>query len=271
MDTRSIGVFDSGLGGLTAVRELSRLLPGEDIIYFGDTGRVPYGSRSRETIIKYARQDVAFLSTFDLKAIVIACGTVSTTAMEVLAAENRIPVLGVVEPAAAAAAQATRNGKIGLIGTEASIRSGAYEQALAQLRPQAQVFSLACPLFVPLVENGRFRPGDKVTELVVEEYLSGLRQAGVDTLVLGCTHYPLLRPVIGAFMGPDVTLIDVGAQCARRLKQLLQACGGLNGCAERGSRRYFVSDTVDGFARLASLFLGEDVTGEVAQVDITAF
>ena len=140
MDTRPIGVFDSGLGGLTAVRELGHLLPGEDIVYFGDTGRVPYGSRSRDTIIKYARQDVAFLNTFDLKAIVIACGTVSTTALEVLRAENRIPILGVVEPAAQRAAEVSRNGRIGLIGTEASIRSGAYERTLARLRPEAVVF-----------------------------------------------------------------------------------------------------------------------------------
>jgi glutamate racemase len=264
-------VFDSGLGGLTAVRELRRLLPGEDIVYFGDTGRVPYGSRSRETIIKYARQDVAFLNTFDLKAIVIACGTVSTTALEVLRGENRIPVLGVVEPAAQAAAQASRNGKIGLIGTEASIRSGAYERALAQLRPQAQVFPKACPLFVPLVENGRFRPGDPVAELVVAEYLDPLKQAGIDTLVMGCTHYPLLRGAVAAFLGPQVTLIDAGGACARQVAQLLNSADALNARPTGGQRRYFVSDSVDGFARLASLFLGEDVAEQVEQVDITQF
>ncbi|MGM9608270.1 MAG: glutamate racemase [Oscillospiraceae bacterium] len=271
MDNRPIGVFDSGLGGLTAVRELIRLLPGEDIVYFGDTGRVPYGSRSKETIIKYARQDVAFLNTFDLKAIVIACGTVSTTALEVLRAENRIPVLGVVDPAVRAAAEASANGKIGLIGTEASIRSGAYERALASLRPDAAVYPKACPLFVPLVENGRFQRGDAVAELVVEEYLSPLKAEGVDTLVLGCTHYPLLRGVIGAYMGPDVTLIDVGGACARRVAGLLESTGSLSGNAEGGRRRYFVSDSVDGFARLASMFLGEDVGEDVSQVDITAF
>jgi glutamate racemase len=264
-------VFDSGLGGLTAVRELRRLLPGEDIVYFGDTGRVPYGSRSRETIIKYARQDVAFLNTFDLKAIVIACGTVSTTALEVLRGENRIPVLGVVEPAAQAAAQASRNGKIGLIGTEASIRSGAYERALARLRPQAQVFPKACPLFVPLVENGRFRPGDPVAELVVAEYLDPLKQAGIDTLVMGCTHYPLLRSAVAAFFGPEVTLIDAGGACAQQVAHLLRSSDALNARPTGGRQRYFVSDSVDGFARLASLFLGEDVAEQVEQVDITQF
>jgi glutamate racemase len=271
LDTRPIGVFDSGLGGLTAVRELRRLLPGEDIVYFGDTGRVPYGSRSRQTIIKYARQDVAFLNTFELKAIVIACGTVSTTALEVLREENRIPVLGVVEPAAQAAAQASEGGKIGLIGTEASIRSGAYERALARLRPQAQVFPQACPLFVPLVENGRFRPGDPVAELVVAEYLDPLKQAGIDTLVMGCTHYPLLRDTVAAFLGPQVALIDAGGACARQVAALLTRDDALSGRTEGGRRRYFVSDSVDGFARLASLFLGEDVAEQVEQVDITRF
>lgn len=271
MDIRPIGVFDSGLGGLTAVRELRRLLPGEDIVYFGDTGRVPYGSRSKEAIIKYARQDVAFLNTFELKAIVIACGTVSTTALEVLRGENRIPVLGVVEPAAQAAAQASGNGKIGLIGTEASIRSGAYERALARLRPESQVFPKACPLFVPLVENGRFRPGDPVAELVVAEYLTPLKQAGIDTLVMGCTHYPLLRSAVASFLGPQVTLIDAGGACARQVAQLLRTSDALNGQASGGRRRYFVSDSVDGFARLASLFLGEDVAEQVEQVDITAY
>ncbi|HWS43077.1 MAG TPA: glutamate racemase [Pseudoflavonifractor sp.] len=267
MDRRPIGVFDSGLGGLTAVRELMRLLPGEDIVYFGDTGRVPYGSRSRDTIIKYARQDVAFLRTFDLKAIVIACGTVSTTALEVLEAENAIPILGVVGPAVAEAAAATRCGKVGLIGTQATIRTRAYEKALARLQPGAEVIALACPLLVPLVENGRFRPGDRVAELVVEEYLSPVKAAGVDTLVLGCTHYPLLADVIRAYMGPEVTLVNSGAACARQVAALLEANEGH--CP--GIRRYFVSDRVDDFSVLASLFLGEDVRGDVEQVDITLY
>ena len=216
-------VFDSGLGGLTTVRELMRLLPGEDIVYFGDTGRVPYGSRSKETIRKYARQDVAFLRTFDLKAIVIACGTVSTTALDLLAAENPIPVMGVVEPAARAAARATRSDAIGLIGTQATIRSGAYERYISALHPGARILSKACPLFVPLVENGRFHRGDIVIETVVEEYLSPMKEAGVDTLVLGCTHYPLLEEVISADMGPDVTLINAGAEGAREVAHKLEA------------------------------------------------
>ena len=257
MDDRPIGVFDSGLGGLTTVRELCRLLPEEDIVYFGDTGRVPYGSRSRETIVKYARQDVAFLRTFDLKAIVIACGTVSTTALDVLAAENPIPVLGVVAPAARAAARATRSGSIGLIGTQAE-------------NPAARVLAQPCPLFVPLVENGRFRPGDVVIETVAAEYLAPLKAAGVDTLVLGCTHYPLLEKVIGAYMGPEVRLINSGAEGARAAADCLRERDALAGPG-RGSCRCFVSDRQEDFSRLASTFLGWDVAQAVEQVDISQY
>ena len=271
MDTRPIGVFDSGLGGLTALRELARLMPDEDLVYFGDTGRVPYGGRSRDTLVKYARQDAAFLRSFNPKAIVIACGTVSTTALDVLRAENDIPVFGVVEPAAQAAAHVTRNGRVGLIGTRASIRSGAYERTLDALRPGVEVTARACPLLVPLVENGRFRPGDVVAETVVGEYLAPIRERGVDTLILGCTHYPLMRAAIGAYMGPDVTLVDVGEQCARWVKKQLELDGLRNGRPGAGRRRYYVSDSTEDFSDLASIFLGEDVHGEVEQIDITAY
>ena len=271
MDTRPIGVFDSGLGGLTAVRELARIMPEEDLVYFGDTGRVPYGGRSREILVKYARQDTAFLRSFDPKAIVIACGTVSTTALDVLQAENDIPVFGVVEPAAHAAARLTKNGRVGLIGTKASIRSAAYERALDGLRPETDVTARACPLLVPLVENGRFQPGDVVAETVVSEYLAPVKAAGVDTLILGCTHYPLLREVIGAYMGPGVTLVDVGEQCARWVKQQLEWQGLRNGRPGAGRHRYFVSDSTEDFAALASIFLGEDVSGGVEQIEITAY
>lgn len=271
MDTRPIGVFDSGLGGLTALRELARLMPQEDLVYFGDTGRVPYGSRSKETIIKYAQQDVAFLSIFDPKAIVIACGTVSTTALDTLRQQYAVPLYGVVEPAARAAAQRTKNGKVGLIGTQATIRSGAYERALDALRPGTQVTARACPLFVPLVENGRFHPGDIVVETVVKEYLEEVKAQEVDTLMLGCTHYPLLREVIGACMGPEVELVDVGAECARWVMGQLSGRDQLAPQDRKGSRRYFVSDSTGDFAALASMFLGEDVTGDVGQIDITVY
>ena len=271
MDPRPIGVFDSGLGGLTALRELRRLLPGEHFIYFGDTGRVPYGGKGREIIQHYARQDVAFLRSFDPKAIVIACGTVSTTALDVLQAENGIPIFGVVESDAQAAAQLTKNGRVGLIGTHASIRSGAYERALERLRPGVRVTARACPLLVPLVENGRSQPGDIVAETVAAEYLAPVKAAGVDALILGCTHYPLMKAVIGAYMGPGVALVDVGEQCARWVRRQLELDGLRNGRPGAGRHRYYVSDSTEDFSALASVFLGEDVRGGVEQIDITAY
>jgi glutamate racemase len=271
MDRRPIGVFDSGLGGLTAVRELARLMPEEELVYFGDTGRVPYGGRSRDILVRYARQDVRFLRTFDPKAIVIACGTVSTTALDVLRRENDIPIFGVVEPAVHAAAQRTQTGRVGLIGTKATIRSGAYERELRRLRSEAQVVAGACPLFVPLVENGRYQAGDVVVETVVSEYLAPIRAAGVDALILGCTHYPLLREVIGSYMGPDVALVDVGAQCAHWVSAQLDRDGLRTDRAEAGCHRYFVSDSTEDFAGLASTFLGENVSGDVEQIDITLY
>ena len=223
MDQRPIGVFDSGLGGLTAVHSLWRILPEEDLIYFGDTARVPYGSRSREAILKYARQDVRFLRSFDLKAILIACGTVTTTSLAALQAENDLPMVGVVEPTCRRAVLMTQNKRVGLIATAASVRSGAYEAALRRLDPEVTVFSRACPLFVPLAEAGRIRRGDVVIETVAREYLTPLKNAGVDTLILGCTHYPLLTDVIGDVMGPGVELVSAGEESAFELKRMLKA------------------------------------------------
>lgn len=272
MDGRPIGVFDSGLGGLTAAGELARLLPTESIIYFGDTGRVPYGSRSRETILKYARQDVAFLKTFGLKAIVIACGTVSTVAIRELKEENELPIVGVVEPAGLAAAAATRNGKIGLIGTQASVRSGAYERVIASVRPDIQVTAQACPLLVPLIEAGRIHEGDIVIETVVSEYLEPMKEAGVDTLVLGCTHYPLLKKIISKQMGEHVILIDTGEQCALRVAKLLKEKDLLAPTdRKRGGKQYYVSDAPAGFVRTASFFLGEQIEDAVERVDIDRY
>ena len=192
MDNRAIGVFDSGLGGLTAVRRLHALMPQENIIYFGDTGRVPYGTKGRDIVTRYARQDVAFLRQFDLKSIIIACNTVSAIALDVLSRENDIPIIGTVEPACRRALTMTKNGRVGVIATAATVRSGAYEKYLHKKDGTLDLFTQACPLFVPLVENGRVHRGDIVIETVVKEYLTPLKEAGVDTLILGCTHYPLL-------------------------------------------------------------------------------
>lgn len=266
MDNRPIGVFDSGLGGLTAVRRLHEAMPSESIIYFGDTGRVPYGTRSPETIIRYARQDVAFLRSFDLKAVVVACGTVSTVALDTLAAESDIPVIGVVWPACAQALRETRSGRVGVIGTAGSIRSGAYERMLLTARPELCVFTRACPLFVPLVENGRVQRGDVVIETVVREYLSDLKSEGIDTLILGCTHYPLLRGVISAYMGPSVALVDAGAAAADTVRTMLTPAG-----RGRGTTRYFVSDDPASFRQLAAFFLSEEIAEPAGLVEISSY
>ena len=271
MDQRPIGVFDSGLGGLTAVREMRRLMPSENIIYFGDTSRVPYGGRSPEILLKYARQDVHFLRSFDIKAVLVACGTVSTTALPQLQAENDLPILGVVEPACRKAAAMTRNRRVGLIATAASVRSGAYERTLHRLDETIHVVSRACPLLVPLVENGRYQPGDVVIETVAREYLEPLRQEGLDVLILGCTHYPIIAPTVAGVMGRGVTLIDSGREAALALAQALKERDLL---CEEGHRRqasYFVTDTPENFLNVAELFLGHSVEGRTQRIDIESY
>lgn len=267
---RPIGVFDSGLGGLTAARQLRRIMPSENIIYFGDTARVPYGGRSRDTLLKYARQDMHFLRQFDLKAVVIACGTVSSNCLAELRVENDLPIIGVVEPAVEAAIRATKSGRVGIVATQASVSSGSYERYFRQVAPDIQLFSRACPLFVPLVEEGRCHVGDIVIETVAEDYLRELREQGIDTLVLGCTHYPLIAPVIAKILGSGVALIDAGAESAKATRALLTERGEL-AVREHGQSRYYTSDRVDGFERLASLFLGEDITGQVQKIDISQY
>ncbi len=264
-DNRVIGVFDSGLGGLTTVRELIPRLPCEDIVYFGDTGRVPYGTRSRETIEKYAHQDFAFLSSFDPKIIVVACGTVSAAVLP-YRAPGPIPVVGVLEPAARAAACATKDGRVGVLATESAISSGAYEKLLHALSPDIAVTARACPLLVPLVENGRFLPGDTVAETVVREYLEPLREAGVDTVILGCTHYPLLMPLMQAAM--DVRYIDAGREVALFVSETLKEQDALTDRSGPGQRRYYVSDAPKKFTKLAEIFLQNSLDSEAEKIDI---
>lgn len=271
MDNRPIGVFDSGLGGLTAVRSLRKILPEEDLIYFGDTARVPYGGRSRETLLKYARQDVRFLRTFDLKAILIACGTVSTTALPTLMGENDLPMVGVVEPTCRRAVAMTKNKRVGMIATLASVRSGAYERQIAALDGEVEVLAKPCPLFVPLVENGRIGRGDVVIETVAREYLEPMRATGIDTLILGCTHYPLLWDIIGDIMGPGVTLVSAGEESAFELKRLLKARGLRADESRSGDAEYCVSDRVEDFERIASLFLQEDLRHAARRIEIDRY
>jgi len=270
MDRRPIGVFDSGLGGLTAVRELTKRLPNESIIYFGDTGRVPYGPRGRDVIIKYASQDVNFLRTFDIKAILVACGTVSTTALDTLQQIYDMPLTGVVESASAKAARSTKNGRIGVIATSASIASGAYSRVIHTIDPSLTVIEKACPLFVPIVENGRFSKGDPLPELLVRDYLTELKALDVDTLVLGCTHYPLLWDVISDFMGEGVTLVSSGAEAAEYIAAELQEKDLLTD-TKSAPNRYYVSDSTETFRKFASMYLQRDLDGDVEKVDIDKY
>ena len=271
MDTRPIGVFDSGLGGLTAVRVLRRILPEEDLIYFGDTARVPYGGRSRETLLRYARQDMRFLRSFDLKAVLIACGTVSTTSLEILQQENDLPIVGVVESTCRRCLAVTKKRRVGMIATLASVRSGAYETALRRLDPGVEVFCQPCPLFVPLVENGRVRPGDVVIETVAREYLTPLLEWGADTLILGCTHYPLLEEVIARACGRSVTLVSAGEESAFELKRLLTAQGLRAPEGRRGEAEFYVSDRAEDFENMASIFLQENIHHMARRIDIDKY
>ncbi len=260
-----IGIFDSGLGGLTAVKELRRLTPGEPLIYFGDTGRVPYGTRSAATIRKYAAQDTAFLVSQGVDAILVACGTASTTALEALEQSLSLPIVGVVEPAAEAAVKATKNGKVAVIGTPATIRTGAFEDAVSRRLSGATLISRACPLFVPLVEAGFTDADCEIARLTCEHYLAPIRESGADTLILGCTHYPLLSPILTRIL-PGVTLISAGAEAARTVAALQGVKEGPPALVH-----YYVSDDPALFTASASHFLGCDVSGAVEKIDIERY
>ncbi len=267
MSEKAIGVFDSGLGGLTAVKELVKVLPRENIIYFGDTARVPYGTRSRETIIKYAEQDADFLLSKGVKMVIAACGTVSSNA-EGLADALPVPFTGVITPVAAAAANATKNGKVGVIGTSASVKSGAYEKEILKCNHKIKVYQQECPLFVPLVENGFISENDDIVKLVVERYLSEMKREGIDTLILGCTHFPIIAKAISNYLGRSVTLIDSGRETALYAAHLLGTNHLLNTADKVGTCQFYVSDTVESFRSTAEIFLGKSVDGEVSHISI---
>lgn len=248
-----IGVFDSGVGGLTVVREIMRQIPNEKIIYFGDTARVPYGSKSRDTVTRFSEQIVRFLRTFQVKTIVVACNTASAYAMEKLEQDTDIPMIGVVKPGAKMAAEMTRNGKVGVIATEATIGSGIYTEYIQNLNKNVTVYGKACPLFVPLVEEGLWE--DPVTDEIARRYLTELIDIDIDTLILGCTHYPLIRSTLRKIMGESVTLVNPAYETARELKEMLGKLDLL--CTEPpglGSNRYqfYVSDKAEKFVRFAN-------------------
>ncbi len=264
-----IGVFDSGVGGLTVAKEIMRQLPDERIVYFGDTARVPYGSKSKKTIITYTRQIVRFLRSKDVKAIVVACNTASAYALETVKEETEIPMIGVVEPGARAAAEATRNGRIGVIGTEGTIKSGIYDRYLNATNPHVTVFGKACPLFVPLVEEGWLQ--DPVTRTVAERYISELMDKDIDTLVLGCTHYPLLRKLIRSVVGEGITLVNPAYETAITLRKLLcekELCAGEEGLSREHT--FFVSDGAEKFRQFANSILPCEVV-ETKDVNIESF
>lgn len=267
MDNRPIGIFDSGLGGLTCVKEVMKIMPNEDIIYFGDTGRVPYGTRGPQTIVKYVRQDINFLRSFDIKMIIIACGTASSAALPLILNDYDTDIIGVLEPASLKAARLTESGKVGVLGTSGTIDSGKYLDELKQINPALEVTCQACPMFVPIVENGY--ADSEVARIITAEYLAPMKAAGVDTLILGCTHYPLLSGVIREYMG-EITLIDSGAAAADFAKDVL---GGADMLAQRekGTQRYYVSDTIRGFSELGSVFLDRRIEGSVQRIEIERY
>lgn len=263
-----IGVFDSGVGGLTVAKEIMRQLPGESLVYFGDTARVPYGNKSKKTVCKYSRQIAHFLMTRNVKAIVIACNTASALAREELEELVDVPVIDVVQPGAKMAAESTRNNKIGILGTESTIKSGIYEEYLHKINPEITVVSKACPLFVPLVEEGLIE--DRVTEDIVGRYLHDMKEYEIDSLVLGCTHYPLLRGVIGREMGEKVKLVNPAYETAKSLKELLREKNLLASVTAKAEHHYYVSDGVDKFSSFANSVLPCRVE-KTTVIDIEAY
>lgn len=272
-DKRPIGIFDSGVGGLTVAREVFKLLPQENVVYFGDVGRTPYGGRSKEIITHFTRQDLTFLIEQNVKFIICACNTVSSVALDEVQKDYRMEMIGVIEPGARAAVEKTKSGRIGVVGTQATINSNAYARFIHKIDPKLKVFSLACPLFVPLVEEGYINKD--ATRLIARDYLQTMLDVDIDTLVLGCTHYPLLKDVIGAVMGDGVVLVDSGEVIAKEVSRFLADKDLLNPQSSQnpgpsGEQKFFVSDVPDKFTNLASRFLGQPVD-KVTRVDISGY
>lgn len=250
-----IGVFDSGVGGLTVAKEIMRQIPEERIVYFGDTARVPYGSKSKPTIVKYTKQIIRFLRTHDVKALVIACNTMSACALEEVEKETDIPIIGVVKPGAYVAAGKTVSKRVGVIATESTIASGMYEQLIEKIDPEVKVFGKACPLFCPLVEEGML--DDPVTDEIIGRYLSELLKKDIDTLILGCTHYPLLAPAIARQVGDKIRLVNPAFETTRQLKELLfdNSILSASDYNEKDKYHFYVSDQAEKFSRFAARIL----------------
>jgi glutamate racemase len=266
--SQPIGIFDSGLGGLTVVKEILKILPNEDIIYFGDTGRTPYGPRSKNIIIEFSRQDTNFLLEQNVKIIVVACNTASAQALDEIRDNYDLEMIGVIEPGAVSALKSTKNGKIGIIGTAGTISSDAYARTINKLNPDIKVFSLACPLFVPLVEEGYIEK--EATRLIAEDYLAPFSSNGIDTLILGCTHYPLLKNVIHKVLDNDIVLIDSAEETAQVVYKQLMEKGLLREKTASVSHKFYVSDFPEQFNKVARHFMGGDIRN-VIRVDITKY
>jgi len=254
---RPVGVFDSGIGGLTVLKEIINALPDEGTIYLGDTARVPYGIRSAETVIRYSFENAKFLFSKEVKLLVVACNTASSVSLDAIKRSTPIPVIGVIEPGAKAAVRATRNRKIGVVGTEATVKSDSYAKAIKAIDGSVEVFGVSCPLFVPLVEEG-WSEGDIVT-LVANRYLEGMKDKGIDTLVLGCTHYPLLKKVIAGVMGDGVKLIDSAVETSKEIKAVLEASGLNTGPGGTPLREFYVTDSPERFLKVGENFLGQKI------------
>lgn len=269
MENQAIGIFDSGIGGLTVLKELKAKLPNEQLIYFGDTARIPYGTKSKKLVQQYALEDAAFLLQYNVKMIVIACNTASAMAIDVLKQSLKIPVVGVVLPGALGAVQATKNNSIGVIGTSATINSNAYARAIkSNAEKKINVYSQACPLLVSLVEEGWL--SEQVTTLTLQNYLSDILKNKVDTLILGCTHYPLLSETIQKVVGPEIKLVDSGTETARFVEKILQKNNLQNSGNKKDKDLFFVSDIPQKFEEIGSLFLGEPLEN-VHRVDFEEF
>ncbi len=262
---RPIGVFDSGIGGLTVLREIIKLLPPEDTLYLGDTARVPYGTKSAETIIRYAVETTDFLMKEGIKLLVVACNTASAVSLPTLKSRYRLPILGVIEPGARRAAELTHSGRVGVIGTERTIKSQAYVQAIQGINPRIRVFSQACPLFVPLAEEGWGEDG--VAQMAADRYLQGLIKRNIDVLVLGCTHYPLLKKVIRRTIGPKITLIDSATEIARKALNILKETGLLRKRTKEGNHSFYITDSPERFQAVGKRFLGKQL-GQVTVVRV---
>lgn len=256
-NNKPIGVFDSGIGGLTVLKEILTELPFEGTIYLGDTARVPYGIRSPETVTRYSFENTRFLSSKGIKMLVVACNTVSSVSLDAIRKSVNVAVIGVIEPGAKAAVAATKNKRVGVIGTAATIRSGSYAKAIQSADPHIEVFPLPCPLFVPLVEEG-WTEGP-IVEMTAERYLGDVKKKEIDTLVLGCTHYPLLKKVLSKIMGPDVKLIDSAIETAVEIKKTLAGLSLLNQTSENTAREFYVTDSPDKFLEIGERFIGRKI------------